>query len=138
MAFLTSQLVPGLVVPWKRELHRIAKLIAGGRYGSGFLLERLSDKKRARICFETERYGEFIRELTDAYIAGLTHCQRRRIWGEYDGPDCRWCRAGLDGATRVGDLNTLILLPDQYVSPPAFDPARNRPLTDQEVKELLS
>lgn len=137
MAFLTDQLAPGLLLPWKREMHKIVKHIQDGKHGRGLLLERQSDGKRVRMCVMTERYELFMRELTDAWIAGLTHCQRRRIWGEYTGPDCRWCRAGLDQSRRVGDLHKLIMIPDRYVPGPAFDPVSNRILTDQEVKELL-
>lgn len=137
VAFLIEQLAPGLLLPWQRDLHRIVKHIPDGKHGRGLLLERQSDGKRVRMCVMTDRYVLFMRELTDAWIAGLTHCQRARIWSGYVGPDCRWCRAGLDQSTRVGDLHKLIMIPDQYVPGPAFDPVRNRILTDQEVEELL-
>lgn len=125
MAFLTDQLTPGLVLPWQGEQHKIVKHIPDGKHGRGLLLERLSDGKRVRMCVLTDRYERFMREITDAWVAGLTHCQRRRIWGEYTGPDCRWCRAGLDQASPVGDLQTLTMIPDRYIPGPAFDPVAN-------------
>ena len=137
MAFLIEQLAPGLLLPWRGKLHRIVKRIEDKRLGLGMLLECTETGKRVRMCEWTRDYNDFMRGLANAWIAGLTHCQRARIWSGYVGPDCRWCRAGLDQSTRVGDLHQLIMIPDQYVPGPAFDPVRDRILTDQEVKELL-